>query len=43
MSSGTDLTATQEFDIVALTPGTQWIKGTCAGSNQTYYLAVNVT
>ena len=43
MSSGTDLTATQEFDVVALTPGAQWIKGTCAGSNQTYYLTVNVT
>ena len=43
MMSGTDLTATQEFDVIALAPGTHYIKGICSGSNQTYMLTVNVS
>lgn len=38
-----DLTAIQEFDVLAVAPGTQYIKGTCQGTNQTYMLTVIVS
>ncbi|BAI62245.1 hypothetical protein MCP_2173 [Methanocella paludicola SANAE] len=38
-----DLTATQEFAIKAVKPGTQYINAICSGTNQTYSLTVNVS
>lgn len=38
-----NLTATQEFDIKAIKPGTQYVNAICSGTNQTYSLKVNVS
>ncbi|HTY92228.1 MAG TPA: protease inhibitor I42 family protein [Methanocella sp.] len=38
-----DLTAIQEFDVQAVSPGTHYIKGICSGSNKTYMLTVIVS
>lgn len=38
-----DLTATQEFAIKAVKPGTQYVNAICSGTNQTYSLTVIVS